>query len=321
MSGKNQRKLYRWVAEEGEGGLRIDQFIASRDEDLSRTLARRLVDAGGVHVDGRRIRRCSHLLSVGERVEVHIDGLPLDPYPFGQQDVLFRDRWLLAINKPSGLETQPTPARYKGTLYDLLLRFLQDPHRPRLKPELGMVQRLDRETSGVMLFSIHKRAHRPLTEGFAGRSVAKRYLALVSGGPQEPEGEIRSLLARRRATNLVRSVKKGGKEAITRYRVVESFDGAALVEIELLTGRSHQIRAHFSELGHPLLGDTRYGGPATLRGHTIPRQMLHAWRLALPHPVTGEPLDLEATLPADMTEILNLLRSGATAPENIPIME
>ncbi|BCR05415.1 hypothetical protein DESUT3_24840 [Desulfuromonas versatilis] len=243
-------------------------------------------------------------------MEVFLDGLPLEPFALSAGQILLQDRYCLAIDKPAGVETQPTPARYRGTLYDALLRYLQDPARPQQRPALGMVQRLDRDTSGVMIFSIHPRAHRPLTALFSGRDVGKLYLALVAGQPEPAAGEIRSQLARNRASNLVRSVARGGKEAITRYRVVESFPGACLVEIELLTGRSHQIRAHFAERGHPLLGDVRYGGPDRICGEPIPRQMLHSWRLSLPHPVSKDALDIEAPIPADMEHLMKVLRQN-----------
>jgi 23S rRNA pseudouridine1911/1915/1917 synthase len=243
-------------------------------------------------------------VKVGEVVEVHLDGLPLSPYVLTREDIVWQDKYLLAVAKPAGVESQPTPARYRGTLYEALLNYLQNPFRPMERAELGMVQRLDRETSGVMVFSIHPRAHRRLTQIISGREAEKTYQALVSGILTEKQGEIRSMLARNRATNRVRSVLKGGKEAITRYRVLSEFANASLVEVNILTGRSHQIRAHFSEAGHPLLGDERYGGPRFLDGRKILRQMLHALRIALPHPVTGELLTLEAPLPEDMSELL-----------------
>ncbi|PLY06690.1 MAG: RluA family pseudouridine synthase, partial [Desulfuromonas sp.] len=283
--------------------MRLDHYLAGISEDLSRTLVRKVIQIGGVHVAGRRVRRSSTPVKKGEQIELYLDALPLEPFVMSEACELYRDPYLLALNKPAGIETQPTPARYQGTLYAALLTYLKNPQRPQLKPELGMAQRLDRETSGVMVFSIHKQAHRGLTEAVSSRQLEKRYLALVQGSPPA-EGEFRSLLARNRATNRVRSVRHGGKEAMTRYRRQRQFDGAALVEIELLTGRSHQIRAHFSEAGFPLLGDQRYDGPRTMAGIEIPRQMLHSASLRLNHPVGGKPLLLQAPLPDDFTTVL-----------------
>lgn len=301
------RTHYRFIAGPEETGLRLDQFISGRSQDLSRTLVRKLVDFGGVHIDGRRSRRCSQAVAAGMKVEIFVDGLPLETFRL-ETAVLFRDPYLLAVDKPAGIETQPTPARFKGTLYAALLDYLHDPFRPQQPPTVGMVQRLDRDTSGVLVFSIHQRAHRGLTEAFAGRHVRKTYLAVVAGRMSAAEGEFRSLLARNRATNKVKSVVKGGKEAVTCYRVREKFADATLVEVEILTGRSHQIRVHLAEAGHPLLGDQLYGGPRLWHGHAVERQMLHAWRLCFRHPVSGAALELEAPIPTDMADLLAELK-------------
>jgi len=306
-------KCFRMCPTSDDNGLRLDQYLGGQDLGLSRGFIRKVVDIGGVHVDGHRVRKCSYPVRAGLSIEVYLDGRPPDPFVLAEDLVLYRDTYLLAVNKPAGIETQPTPARYCGTLYEALLQFLHNPFRPKDRPELGMVQRLDRETSGVMIFSIHKRSHGRLTQVFSGRDVHKCYLALVAGIPATEEGEFRSLLARNRASNLMRSVARGGKEAITRYRVIEKFASVSLVEIELLTGRSHQIRAHFSEVGHPLLGDTRYGGPAQWDGVDIPRQMLHSHLLSLSHPISGDPLRIEAPLPQDFAKLLDRLRSASPA--------
>lgn len=306
-----QQKVYRYLPSAKDEGMRLDQYLAACSDAFSRTLVRKLVDLGGVHVGGRRIRKCAHPISAGEVVEVHVDGRPLEPFELADGHVLYRDPFLIAVNKPAGVESQPTPARYRGTLYEALLHYLHNPFRSKDKPELGMAQRLDRETSGVLLFSIHRRAHAGLTQAIAGRSATKIYLALVSGSMPTSSGEFRSLLARNRASNLMRSVAKGGKEAITRYRVLQEWDDVSLLEIELLTGRSHQIRAHLSEAGHPLLGDVRYGGAVAVAGLDIPRQMLHSWRLTLDHPVEQRRLNIEASLPADFQKIVDQLEAGA----------
>lgn len=303
------RTTYRFTPVPEDAGMRLDQFVAGRSADLSRTLVRKLVDLGGVHIGGRRTRRCSYPVQAGETVEIFVDGLPLEPYQLDAAAVVYRDPYLIAIDKPAGVETQPTPARFKGTLYAALLDYLRDPFRPQQAPSLGMVQRLDRETSGVMVFSIHPRAHRGLTEAFAGRQVRKLYLAVVAGRMPSAEGEFRSLLARSRATNRVKTVERGGKEAVTCYRVLEEFADTTLVEVAILTGRSHQIRVHFAESGHPLLGDGRYDGPYDWHGYPVLRQMLHSWRLFFAHPVSGEALELEAPIPADMAGLLEKLRN------------
>lgn len=308
MAGGENRH-FRIVPVNEDEGLRLDLFVAARVPELSRTLVRKVVELGGVHLSGRRVRRCSLPVRAGDAVEIYLDGLPLDPFVLDDTHVVYRDKFLLAVNKPAAVETQPTPARYRGTLYAAILEYLHDPFRPQQRPTLGMVQRLDRETSGVMIFSIHPRAHKGLSAAFAGRDVRKRYLALVAGRMQSPAGEFVSFLARSRNGNRVRSVDHGGREAITRFRVLEEFARTSLVEVELLTGRSHQIRVHFAEAGHPLLGDRLYGGPCVWDNHTVGRQMLHAQNLSLTHPVTGERLDLAVPPPDDFAQLLALMRS------------
>ncbi len=297
-------KIYRLSVDSQAAGLRIDQYIASQVEGLSRGIVRKVIDLGGVHLAGRRIGRCSQAVRAGQTVEVYLDGRPLDIFSLGAEHILFQDAYLLVIEKPPGIDFQPTHARFKGTLYDAVLRYLEGTMGGKGKVSLGMVQRLDRDTSGVTVFSIHQRAHRDMTRMFADRRVDKRYRTLVAGQPSEKEGEFRSLLARQHRTNLMKSVEKGGKEAITRYQVIEEFADCALVEVELVTGRSHQIRAHFSEAGHPLLGDTRYSGPSFISGRKIERSMLHAFRLSFEHPVSRESLIFESSLPEDMAGLL-----------------
>jgi 23S rRNA pseudouridine1911/1915/1917 synthase len=261
-------------------------------------------------VAGRRVRQCSLALRGGEGIEVFLDSLPLRPFVLEPSAILFRDAYLIALNKPAGIPVQPTPARYQGTIYAALEAFLHDPFRPLQRPDIGMVQRLDQETSGIMVFSIHPRAHQALTASFVERRVRKDYRALLSGAPPE-QGEIRSLLARSRRDNRVRSVAAGGKEAITQYQLLQRLQGGALAAVQILTGRSHQIRAHLAEAGHPLLGDRLYGGASTCHGVGIPRTMLHAWQLSLTHPVSGQPLLLQAPLPEDMAEVVSGLGGEA----------
>lgn len=299
--------IYRFKVEAGQSGKRLDQFLADVIPDLSRSFVRKIIDMGGVHVNGQRKRTCSQSLAAGDQIELYIDQLALEPYRIRSQDVVFQDRYLIVLNKPAMIETQPTHARYKGTLYEALQYYLKDPCRPRLKPALGMVQRLDRTTSGLIVFSIHPAAHKKMTQMFLDGSVEKKYLALVSGQPDPATGERRSLLARSRRENRVHSVAAGGKLAITRYQLVTALQDHALLEVQILTGRSHQIRAHLAELECPLVGDSRYGGPMSVAGLECSRAMLHSKQLKFCHPVTGQPLDFSVPMPEDMQETVDFL--------------
>lgn len=299
--------VYRYTVGAQNNGMRLDHYLAEVNADFSRSLAKRLIDLGGVHLAGRRVRKCSQSVSSGNKVEVYIDKQPLTPLLLSEDRILYRDQDLIVIDKPAGMPTQPAPSRYQGTLYAELQKLLQDPGRRGQQPSIGMVQRLDLDTSGVMVFSIHKRAHKKMTEAFRGRDIGKIYWALVAGKPSQAQGRFSSQLARRRSTNLMVSVERGGKQAETLYRLLRSTPKASLVEVELLTGRSHQIRAHFSEAGLPLLGDVAYGGPAIVNDLAIPRQMLHSRELSFNHPVSGKKMVFSACLPYDFNQTLSHL--------------
>jgi len=303
------RQLFRLSAHDCSHGLRLDQYLSDEIPDLSRTEARKIIDLGGVHLDGRRVRTCSLTVHNNAQIEMYTDGLPFEIFRLAEEHILHRDKYLLVINKPAGIDTQPTPSRYKGTLYDALLVLL-GPTPGQRKPELGMVQRLDRGTSGLMVFSIHQNSHKGLTKIFLEHQVDKRYLALVENAPQPAASEICSMLARSRKYNRMVSVQHGGKNAITRYQTRLAGASGALLDIELLTGRSHQIRTHLSEVGSALLGDSLYGGMMSAAGFTFDRPMLHAYKLAFKHPVTLEQLTFELPMPDDMKSVCDKFFDG-----------
>ncbi len=301
--------VYRFTVAAESSGLRLDQYLADSCSDFSRGLARRLIEVGGVHLGGRRMRRCSQPVSAGDRIDVYVDSHPGEVMRLDEARILFQDQDLIVIDKPAGMATQPTPARFQGTVYAELQRLLQDPQRRGHPPSIGMVQRLDRDTSGVMVFSTHSRSHKEMTEMFRSRDLDKLYWALVAGRPPADRGMFTSRLARRRATNRMVSVERGGKPAETHYRLLRPMAGGSLIEARLVTGRSHQIRVHFSEAGLPLLGDLAYGGPGHIAGLEVPRQMLHARSLAFRHPVTGRELSFRAPPPEDFAAVLQHLDS------------
>lgn len=290
-----------------KAGARIDQVICENCVELSRTMLRKIIDAGGLHINGRRIRQCGVKAHAGDRVEIFIDGFQFKYFRLTDKDVIFQDKYIIIINKPALVESQPTPARYKGTLYEALLLWLQDPYRLQLKPSLGMVQRLDRETSGVMIFSTHPLAHKGLTQAFAQHQAKKKYLALVCGHLNSASGEFVSELAKNRASNKMKSVVHGGKMAVTNYTTICQFDSCSLVEVDIPTGRTHQIRVHFSEAGHPLVGDVRYGYQPSVLGIRVPRTMLHSWQLQCQHPVLGTIMNFKAPISQDFQLVLNQL--------------
>ena len=171
-----KHEVKRFIIPENLSGQRVDQALPLLDQSLSRTFVRKLIDFGGLHLNGRRSRTCSQMVNSGDKLELFIDGLPFKAFAIEDKHIVYRDDDILIINKPAGVDCQPTPSRFKGTIYSTLQNFLADPYRRDQKPSIGMVQRLDRDTSGLMVFSIHPRAHKNMTEQFSSRTIEKKYL-------------------------------------------------------------------------------------------------------------------------------------------------
>lgn len=302
--------------------VRLDQFLA-RHLDCGRKEVRRLIEDGGVRVDGRRLAAGARL-QAGQRVEHPLPstgqarGAP-EPEPEVPLTVLYRDPALLALLKPAGVPSHPLLPGERGTLANALVaRHPECAAASDAAREGGLAHRLDIDTSGAILAARTRPAWLALRRLFRDAKVEKVYLALVAGNPPA-QGEVRAPLVhrgRRRmaaidaATAAKRRIR--ARPASTRYRVLARGKGLALLAIEARTGRMHQVRAHLAHAGHPLCGDALYGGPSApggTRGH-----FLHAARLALPHPLTGEPLVIEAPLPPDRTRALERLVSWSPPP-------
>jgi 23S rRNA pseudouridine1911/1915/1917 synthase len=292
MSGENTTQPVRsssFVARAEDAGKRLDVLLAERVPELSRRRARVLIAGGSVYVDGGRVLVHSRRIAAGAEVACHDNPFAsthreaLDPAL-----VLHEDAALIAVDKPAGIPAHPTLARRQGTALQLSEEWLR--RRAGEKVPLLPVHRLDAGTSGILLFAKTARAARALSQNFARRRVRKTYVALVHGIPNPAEGEIRAPILESAYRS---SVAAEGREAITRYRTVRTFEGTSLLEVEPLTGRMHQIRVHLASIGHPVIGDTRYGSPDSGRLH------LHAARLELPHPDGGAPLVIESPPPAE----------------------
>ena len=310
----------RLAVPEDADGSRLDVFLASRVPDRSRSALSRLVAEGRGRVDGRTAKKAGLSLDAGTEVEIVLPP-PLPATPQAEPipvEALYEDEHLLAVLKPAGLVVHPGHGRGSGTLVNALLH-RGTPLAPAggaLRP--GIVHRLDRETSGVLLVAKTDTAHRALAAAFARREVRKTYLALVWGHPDPRAGTIDRGIGRSRSDRTRMAVgASGSRKAVTAYRTLEALPGFALLEVDLVTGRTHQIRVHFEALGHPVIGDTRYGGQpwrnlrdtakraAILGFH---RLALHATRIALTHPVTSRPLVVEAPMPPEMEALLAALR-------------
>jgi 23S rRNA pseudouridine1911/1915/1917 synthase len=314
---------HQFVVAESNAGERLDRYLAALLPDLSRTRVQELIEAGDVLVDGRTAKG-SHRVRSGERIDVHVHPRPplraeAEAIPL---DILYEDEDLVVVNKPAGMTVHAGAGITRGTLVNALLgrgQALSQAGGDALRP--GIVHRLDKDTSGVILVAKNDFAHAKLSEAFRQRNVKKTYLALVQGALQEDRGRIELAIGRdpnRRVRMTARrsAVLGRAREARTDWRVLARIDATTLVEVELHTGRTHQIRVHFSALRHPVVGDTLYGAAAqiSLGRITLPslgRNFLHAARLGFAQPRTGEWIEVRAPLPAELRAFLRELSAAA----------
>jgi 23S rRNA pseudouridine1911/1915/1917 synthase len=291
------------VVRSEDSGKRLDVLVGALAEVGSRSQAAALIAAGAVTVNGMTAAK-SRLLSAGERITVRLPGeAPPDLGTHATVPVVYEDEWLLVVNKPAGMTVHPSRGHLSGTLVQALsghgLAGGED-FRP------GVVHRLDKDTSGLLVVAKSVEAHRRLVAMMRRRAVDRRYLALVRGSFAADSGTIDAPVGRDPVRRTSMSV--GGlaaREATTHFLVLERLGDLTLLEVRLETGRTHQIRVHFSAIGHPVAGDPVY----SRRDHLgIGRQFLHSYRLEFPHPFTGEDLKFDAPLPDDLQAVLTQLR-------------
>jgi 23S rRNA pseudouridine1911/1915/1917 synthase len=290
---------FQFFADRGDARLRLDQVLVRRVTavtHMSRNIAQRWIEAGVVTIDGRPARRPSD--RVHEHASIQI-ALPPDatlrsvPEPEeAPLSILYEDQHLLAVNKPPGVVVHPTYKRLSGTLLNAILWHVRE--RGEARP--GILTRLDKDTSGVVVVAFGEGVHAAMQRDAAAGRIRKEYLAIVHGTPRPPSGVIREPLGRDPDDRRRVIVTPGGAFSETRYEATRPLaNNLSLVRCELVTGRTHQIRVHLSSRGWPILGDALYGG----RTDQMPRQALHAWRISLLHPLTRERLIVEAPHPPD----------------------
>ncbi|MDO5102716.1 MAG: RluA family pseudouridine synthase [Lautropia sp.] len=299
----------------GGSGQRLDQFLASRLAGISRTRIQRWIALGAVQVD-QRIRLPSLRLNGFEQIEIEPQPLDSerafepDPVPL---DIVHQDQDVVVINKPAGLVTHPAPGHWRGTLMNGLLH--ADPKAAKL-PRAGIVHRLDRDTSGLLVCARSEAAFTSLSAQLAERQMGRRYLA-IAGGIAEATGTIDARIGRDARNRLRMAVVQApqGKEARTHFtRLAVSGNAAAsAVLCRLESGRTHQIRVHLAAIGHPLIGDALYGGKPL---HGFSRQALHAWQLRFQHPANQEACRFDAPIPPDLQQLAD--RFGMTLPDTAP---
>jgi 23S rRNA pseudouridine1911/1915/1917 synthase len=292
-------------ATEADGGERLDSFLA---EPLgSRARAQRLIEAGAVLVDGAPVPK-RHRMAAGELVVVDEDAdrpPPADPSQTAEFGVAYEDEHLIVVDKPAGVVVHPARGHWDGTLAQALEGRAaggEDPFRA------GIVHRLDRDTSGLLVVAKSDAVHTALKEALQRREVVREYLALVEGRPPARTGTIDAPIGRdRRARTRHSTDTDEPREAVTEFTLERALPRATLLRVRLQTGRTHQIRVHLQAIGHPVCGDPEYGTPGL---YGLERQFLHAEHLAFAHPVTGEPVDVHSPLPADLTAALERATVG-----------
>ena len=296
-------------------GQRLDVWLAAALPGFSRARIQALMREGRVTVDAHPVRP-SDTAKAGQLVVVEVPP-PAPAIPQAEAralDVVYEDADLVVIDKPAGLVVHPAPGHATGTLVNALLHHCDDLAGIGGVERPGIVHRLDKDTTGLLVVAKHDAAMSGLTQAFQSGGVRKEYLAIVHSTPPHASGTVTTLIGRD-PTNRKRMavVREHGKKATTHYRVLERFAQAALVEARIETGRTHQIRVHLTHIGAPIAGDSLYGGQR--RDRNLPlrpgRPMLHATRLAFAHPITGQPLAFERPMHADMQAVLDALRVAA----------
>lgn len=293
---------------EAEDGERLDRLMAARMAEISRSFAQTLIKAGDVYINGEVAKPATRVRS-GDRVEVLLP--PVEPpeeltpahLPV---PLIYEDGDVIVFDKPAGLVTHPAPGHEHGTLLNVLKALYPDlPQMNTARP--GIVHRLDKDTSGLIVVAKNERARRYLLRQWQERDVVKRYTALVHGVIREEEATIDAPIARDPNNRKRMAVVAGGRQAISHFTVLERFRDATLVSVEIETGRTHQIRVHMTFIGHPIVGDATYGKrPFRI---PVPRQFLHATYLRFSLPESGRPIEVETPLPPDLREVLERLRA------------
>ncbi len=320
---------FRFVADKGQQLLRVDKFLVARLEKSSRNRVQQAADAGCILVNGRavksnyRVKPLDVVTVVMDRPRYELEIIAEDI----PRDIVYEDEHLLVVNKPAGLVVHPGHGNYHGTLVNALAyHFKDNPEYDVNDPRMGLVHRIDKDTSGLLVVAKTPDAKTHLGRQFFNKTTKREYVAVVWGRPEPADGRIEGNIGRSLKDRLQMTVFPDGdygKHAVTHYSTVEPLGYVSVVKCVLETGRTHQIRVHMKHIGHPLFNDVRYGGDAILRGLTTaryrqfvancfdlcPRQALHARTLGFVHPATGEEMFFSAPVPPDMTALIDKWRN------------
>ena len=327
--GREMFEHFRFVADKGQQLLRVDKFLVARMERTSRNRIQQAADADCIIANGKPVKS-SYKVKPGDVISIVMDRPRYEFEIIAEDiplDIVYEDDDLLVVNKPAGLVVHPGHGNYHGTLVNALAwHFRDNPDYDVNDPRLGLVHRIDKDTSGLLVVAKNPDAKTDLGKQFFNKTTRRQYVALVWGDFDTERGTITGNIARNPRNKLQMAVFQDptiGKHAVTHYEVLERFGYVTLVKCVLETGRTHQIRVHMQSIGHPLFNDERYGGDKILKGTTFaryrqfitncfdtcPRQALHARTLGFRHPRTGEEMDFSAPVPPDMTGLIEKWRA------------
>ena len=307
---------------EGDGE-RLDSFLASQDNMPSRSACAKLIESGAVTINSTHADSKSEKVCLGDRIQAEVEepeevGGPLAPNPYIPLDIRFEDEYLIVLSKQAGLVCHPAPGHVDDTLANALVAHCGYGHLGMLQGEErpGIVRRLDRDTSGLMVAAKDDRTQKALQDLIRLRVLDRRYVVLVHGYVAPDDGTIVTGIARSTKDRLRMAVSDdpGAREAITTFKTLERFEagrrdeGYSLLECHLYTGRTHQIRVHMRHIGHPVVGDPLYGKGSLLQNKGLTRQFLHSWHIRFDHPCTGETIELADRLPDDLVNVLESLQ-------------
>lgn len=302
--------MERVIVQSNEKGVRLDSYIAGKKKDLSRTNVQRLIESSNILVNNNT-QKISYKVQAGDEISIVIPEakeIELKPQDI-KIDIVYEDSSIIVVNKPKGLVVHPAVGNPDGTLVNAIMNICKDSLSGiggEIRP--GIVHRLDKDTTGLLIIAKNDKAHINLSEQIKNREVKKMYVALVRGIVPENEATINMPIGRSTKDRKKMAVVKNGKEAITHFKVLNRYKKYTLLEIKIDTGRTHQIRVHMSEIGYPVVGDMVYSNGKNEFG--IEGQMLHAKSLDFKHPITGEQMHLEAELPSYFKEVLKDIGDG-----------
>ncbi|RMF67594.1 MAG: RluA family pseudouridine synthase [Cyanobacteria bacterium J069] len=294
------------------GGDRLDRYLAAQLPNLSRARLQKLIEQGQVSVNGAVCRSKKGVAQAGDRLTVSIPpAAPLDLQAEAiPLDILYEDEHLIILNKPVGLVVHPAPGHASGTLVNALLAHCPDLQGIGGVQRPGIVHRLDKDTSGALAIAKTDQAHQHLQAQFKTKTARRTYLAIVYGAPRDESGKIDAPIGRHpidRKKMAIVPEERGGRRAVTHWQVQERLGNYTLMQFDLETGRTHQIRVHSAHIGHPVVGDPVYSGGKSV-GVNLPGQALHAWKLRLQHPISEKEIEAIAPLPNSFSTLLRVLR-------------